>query len=241
MSPKPPTPETPLLRKFFDKIHFVAILQELTAPDQTLINMETSNLVPSTQNNSSNFKHSPAIQVYDGYNNFSFVKKSDNRNINPDNFPARLHLMLSNPEFQEIITWLPHGRSWRVLKRKIFEKEVIPLYFRHSSFHSFMRQVKAWGFLCVKSGDETNSFYHEVRLFYNVCTLYTLLFQMKQNLINFQTCLDNSDIKCFLRGLPYLCAHLRRDGKRQLLSHQTHYPIYGPDFYAISRDHPLPG
>ena len=129
-----------------------------------------SNLVPSTQNNSSNSQHSPVIQVYGWYKNFSYVKNSDDQNISPNSFPARLHLMLSNPEFQEIITWLPHGRSWRVLKRKIFEEEVIPLYFRHSSFQSFMRQVNGWGFLRVKSGDETNSFYHEVRLFYNVCT-----------------------------------------------------------------------
>jgi hypothetical protein len=31
-------------------------------------------------------------------------------------FPVKLHLILSNPEFDDIIAWLPHGRSWRILQ-----------------------------------------------------------------------------------------------------------------------------
>jgi len=56
-------------------------------------------------------------------------------------FPVKLHRILSNPEYSDIVSWLPHGRSWRVLKPKVFEEKVIPLYFRHSKFASFMRQV----------------------------------------------------------------------------------------------------
>ena len=57
-------------------------------------------------------------------------------------FPVKLHRILSNPDFREVITWLPHGRSWRVLKPKLFEEGVIPLYFRHAKYASFMRQVR---------------------------------------------------------------------------------------------------
>ena len=56
-------------------------------------------------------------------------------------FPVKLHKILSNPEFRDYIMWLPHGRSWRVLKPKAFEEKVIPLYFRHAKYASFMRQV----------------------------------------------------------------------------------------------------
>ena len=56
-------------------------------------------------------------------------------------FPVKLHRILSNPDFSDIISWLPHGRSWRVLKPKAFEEKVIPLYFRHAKYASFMRQV----------------------------------------------------------------------------------------------------
>jgi negative regulator of genetic competence, sporulation and motility len=33
-------------------------------------------------------------------------------------FPTKLHMILSNPNFQDIVAWLPHGRSFRYdLKR----------------------------------------------------------------------------------------------------------------------------
>lgn len=45
-------------------------------------------------------------------------------------FPMKLHSILSNPEFSDIISWLPHGRAWRILQTKAFEERAIPLYFR---------------------------------------------------------------------------------------------------------------
>lgn len=59
-------------------------------------------------------------------------------------FPVKLHMILSNPEFQDIIAWLPHGRSWRILQQKAFEERVIPLYFRHGRYSSFARQVRLY-------------------------------------------------------------------------------------------------
>jgi hypothetical protein len=47
------------------------------------------------------------------------------------NFPLKLHSILSNNEFSDIISWLPHGRAWRILQHKAFEERVIPLFFRH--------------------------------------------------------------------------------------------------------------
>lgn len=78
-------------------------------------------------------------------------------------FPVKLHMILSNPEFQDIISWLPHGRSWRILQQKAFEERVIPLYFRHGRYSSFARQVNGWGFRRVTHGSDYNSYYHEVR------------------------------------------------------------------------------
>jgi hypothetical protein len=81
-------------------------------------------------------------------------------------FPVKLHLILSNPEFEDIIAWLPHGRSWRILQQKAFEDRVIPLYFRHGRYSSFARQVNGWGFGRVTRGSDYNSYYHEVRSLY---------------------------------------------------------------------------
>lgn len=77
-------------------------------------------------------------------------------------FPLKLHQILSNPEFQECICWNPHGRSWRILKPPVFEQIVIPLYFRHAKYASFMRQVNGWGFRRIVSGNDHNSYFHEL-------------------------------------------------------------------------------
>jgi hypothetical protein len=83
-------------------------------------------------------------------------------------FPLKLHAILSNPEFQELICWLPNGRSWRILKPAAFERVVIPLVFRHAKYASFMRQVNGWGFKRITGGPASgaahNSYYHQVRL-----------------------------------------------------------------------------
>lgn len=60
-------------------------------------------------------------------------------------FPAKLHYILSNPKYQDLIAWLPHGRAWRILKPKAFEKRVIPKLFRSAKYASFMRQVSLHG------------------------------------------------------------------------------------------------
>jgi len=42
------------------------------------------------------------------------------------NFPAKLHVILAKPEYADVIDWMPHGRSWRVLKPREFETKIIP-------------------------------------------------------------------------------------------------------------------
>ena len=84
-------------------------------------------------------------------------------------FPVKLHRILSSRQFRHVITWLPHGRAWKIINQTVFEKEVIPLFFRHDQYTSFSRQVNAWGFRRIAQGSDANSYYHEV------CVLYDLL------------------------------------------------------------------
>jgi hypothetical protein len=78
-------------------------------------------------------------------------------------FPMKLHMILSNPAYEHIISWLPHGRSWRIHQQKAFEQRVIPLFFRHGRYSSFARQVNGWGFIRISHGRDFGSYYHEVR------------------------------------------------------------------------------
>eukprot|EP00970_Alexandrium_tamarense_P009327 scaffold1850_cov164-Alexandrium_tamarense.AAC.1 len=50
------------------------------------------------------------------------------------NFPAKLHLICSNPEYAHIITWQPHGRSWALVNKELLCSVVLPKYFNHNKF-----------------------------------------------------------------------------------------------------------
>jgi hypothetical protein len=82
--------------------------------------------------------------------------------IRVQKFPVKLYAILAQKEFQDIITWLPHGRSWKVLKPNLFESLVMPLFFEYSNYHSFNRLVNAWSFRRISSGPDRGSYYHEV-------------------------------------------------------------------------------
>ena len=62
------------------------------------------------------------------------------------NFPAKLHDIVSNPEYRHIIAWQPHGRCWKVIDKYLLSTVICPKYFSHSKFESFNRSVNGWGF-----------------------------------------------------------------------------------------------
>jgi len=65
------------------------------------------------------------------------------------------------PEYSHIITWMPHGRSWKVLDSKAFAEEVMTIFFEYSNYESYVRLVNAWGFRRISTGPERNSYFHE--------------------------------------------------------------------------------
>ena len=48
------------------------------------------------------------------------------------------------PDLVSVITWMPHGRSWKILNRDLFSSFALPRYFGHSNHASFVRIVNAW-------------------------------------------------------------------------------------------------
>ena len=82
----------------------------------------------------------------------------------PCTFPEKLMSVLENGQLSDIITWLPHGRSFIILQKERFTSEVMPLYFGHTKFPSFTRKLNHWGFTRVTCGPESGSYYHEVRV-----------------------------------------------------------------------------
>ena len=84
------------------------------------------------------------------YHDFSTYIKEGNRiekhKKSDRNFPARLHVILSNEQYSHIISWMPHGRAWKVKNKELLVEEVIPKFFGQSKFASFARQLSGWGF-----------------------------------------------------------------------------------------------
>lgn len=87
---------------------------------------------------------------------------STESSIRVQKFPVKLYAILAQKEFHDIICWMPHGRSWKVLKPTMFESLVMPLFFEYSNYHSFNRLVNAWSFRRISSGPDRGSYYHEV-------------------------------------------------------------------------------
>lgn len=89
---------------------------------------------------------------------------SSESSIRVQKFPVKLYAILAQKEFQDIICWMPHGRSWKVIKPSMFESLVMPLFFEYSNYHSFNRLVNAWSFRRISSGPDRGSYYHEVSI-----------------------------------------------------------------------------
>ena len=78
-------------------------------------------------------------------------------------FPVKLYALLAQPALQDIITWMPHGRSWKVLKPRVFETSILPVFFESDNYHSFNRVINAWSFRRKSTGPDRGSYFHEVR------------------------------------------------------------------------------
>ncbi|KAL7464712.1 hypothetical protein ACHAXS_005049 [Conticribra weissflogii] len=84
--------------------------------------------------------------------------------VQSDKLPAKLATMLTDPALADIMTWMPHGRSWKVIDRKAFCRYALPHYCEHSNYQSFVRIVNAWGFRRIIVGRDRDTYYHEMFL-----------------------------------------------------------------------------
>jgi hypothetical protein len=65
-------------------------------------------------------------------------------------FPIKVYAMLELAdnifEFAQAVTWLPHGRAFRIHNKVKFMEEVVPVFFNQTKIRSFNRQLYMWGF-----------------------------------------------------------------------------------------------
>jgi HSF-type DNA-binding len=67
-----------------------------------------------------------------------------------DIFPQKLMEILSDSAHSEIITWLPHGRSFVMIRPDMFTEQVLPKYMpsvdsrASTKYPSFTRKLNRW-------------------------------------------------------------------------------------------------
>mmetsp|Transcript_21677 Transcript_21677/g.31058 ORF Transcript_21677/g.31058 Transcript_21677/m.31058 type:complete len:574 (-) Transcript_21677:133-1854(-) len=82
-------------------------------------------------------------------------------------FPLMLHELLNSVEADghaDVISWQPHGRAFCIHKKKDFFADIMPKYFRQSTFASFRRQLNLYGFKKLTKGNDKGGYYHELFL-----------------------------------------------------------------------------
>lgn len=63
-----------------------------------------------------------------------------------NSFLGKLYIILSNQALSEVISWTEGGEIFRILDSEKLQDEVIPAYFKHRNFKSFIRQLNLHGF-----------------------------------------------------------------------------------------------
>lgn len=79
-------------------------------------------------------------------------------------FPSILREMLERADTDghaSVVSWLPHGRAFKIHDEEKFMAEVAPLFFRATKMRSFHRQLYFWSFQRVTTGVDRDAWFHE--------------------------------------------------------------------------------
>jgi len=82
---------------------------------------------------------------------------------NTMSFPMKLHTMLEVSErlgFEDVVSWQPGGKSFKVLDADRFARDVMQDYFNQTKYKSFQRQLNLYGFKRVHHGPNKGGYIH---------------------------------------------------------------------------------
>ncbi|CDK28711.1 unnamed protein product [Kuraishia capsulata CBS 1993] len=86
-------------------------------------------------------------------------------------FVTKLWDMVNDEKNNDYIRWMPDGKSFQVLSRETFLKDVLPKYFKHKNFASFVRQLNMYGWHKVQDVSSGSMNNEELWQFENPCFL----------------------------------------------------------------------
>lgn len=71
--------------------------------------------------------------------------------------------ILSNPDHEPIVSWLPHGNGFMIHKKKEFAEEILPKYWKASKFTSFVRIIDSRSMAPLLCSMKRTNLTHNVR------------------------------------------------------------------------------
>lgn len=93
-------------------------------------------------------------------------KPSRKKSVQREIFPQRLMAILEDSSLSDICSWLPHGRSFVIIRPDLFTTQVLPKYLPpvdargSTKYSSFTRKLNRWGFRQATRGPDTGAFHH---------------------------------------------------------------------------------
>uniref|UniRef100_A0A7S1FXI8 HSF-type DNA-binding domain-containing protein n=1 Tax=Corethron hystrix TaxID=216773 RepID=A0A7S1FXI8_9STRA len=119
----------------------------------------------ATIKNSNKNQSSSEVRIDHTYHDYSKIPSNGIADafavVSCDLFPMKLQKLLSEPKYEHIVSWMPHGRCWKIHQKREFELLVLPILFGHCKNNSFLRQVNGWAFKRITRGPDKGSYYNE--------------------------------------------------------------------------------
>ncbi|CAM8915706.1 unnamed protein product [Rhodiola kirilowii] len=76
----------------------------------------------------------------------------------PAPFLTKTFQMVDDPSSDDVISWNEDGSTFVVWKTAEFAKDLLPKYFKHNNFSSFVRQLNTYYFWNILSRNEDEGF-----------------------------------------------------------------------------------
>ena len=117
--------------------------------------METS-FQNNIQEEDNNIEKENLKEAGEQIHNEKYKKKSEF-----PNFLLKLYQILEKEEYKDIIQWGENGKFFVVKNVHDFAEKILPKYYKHNNYSSFIRQLNMYDFHKKKSGQNEHIFHHQ--------------------------------------------------------------------------------